>query len=776
MNPLKLQIVIDAQNKINGVMKEVSGQIGDLNTHLQNLAPAFSKMQAVGTVAFGAVAGAVGLSVNSFIEAERSTRQLQHAVIDISKGTQDQVDSILAVSSALQKKSGIDGDALAMGAAQLSTFGLQTQSVLDLTKSLADLTVNQSGLSAGADDYVGSANVMAKALQGQFGILEKSGIRFTEAQQNLILYGTETQKVAALTEGLNQNLRETTDTVGKAAEGTFAKFTQSIGDISEAVGGAFLPTIQQVVEKVIPVVQQISEWAAQNPKLVAGILAAVAAAGLIVAAIGTIGLILPSVIAGFGMLASVAGLVGAAFAIMTGPIGIVIAIIAALIAAGIAIYKHWDQLKAIAQKVWGDISGAVSDAWDSIMGKIGTAIETVKGMFAYFVQIFQEGDYLNDNLQYFPEFFQKIMLLFRDVSAAVSAAFETIKQTIMNGLIAAGQIVQAGFDGIIGIINTVAQTIQAAFWVMVNFMIGAWKMLLDFLFPGWEQALVDIFNKSVEVFTALTTFLSETFTRIKDAVVLGLQAISDAMTAAWNSIKSAAEAIWATIVAVFTQIYNYMVQIFEVMKAEVDMAIRAIADVWAIVWGEISAVTVAIFEYIKGVVVNAFNYILHTVIVPVLTAIKAAWDLVWNTIRDTFLSIWDAIKSAATTALDSIKAGVDALMAPLQKLIDLAKAAASAAKAVLGAAGSAVSSAVSAGRAITGRAIGGPVGTDGPHMVGENGPELFWPSSAGRIIPNGAGGGGLSITITGNTFMGQEGIAEQIGDRILDIVKKNIKM
>jgi hypothetical protein len=41
-------------------------------------------------------------------------------------------------------------------------------------------------------------------------------------------------------------------------------------------------------------------------------------------------------------------------------------------------------------------------------------------------------------------------------------------------------------------------------------------------------------------------------------------------------------------------------------------------------------------------------------------------------------------------------------------------------------------------------ATGGPVGGDVPVVVGERGPEVFWPNSAGRIIPNnqiGAGGG-----------------------------------
>lgn len=77
---------------------------------------------------------------------------------------------------------------------------------------------------------------------------------------------------------------------------------------------------------------------------------------------------------------------------------------------------------------------------------------------------------------------------------------------------------------------------------------------------------------------------------------------------------------------------------------------------------------------------------------------------------------------------------------------------------------------------VTGRAIGGPVSSGQSYMVGENGPELFTPLSAGRISPNGSVGGAINITITGNSFMGTDDMAEQVGDKIMKILKQNIKM
>lgn len=63
---------------------------------------------------------------------------------------------------------------------------------------------------------------------------------------------------------------------------------------------------------------------------------------------------------------------------------------------------------------------------------------------------------------------------------------------------------------------------------------------------------------------------------------------------------------------------------------------------------------------------------------------------------------------------------------------------------LLGAAGSIL------GGGAPGRATGGPVSPGRAYRVGENGPELFVPTSSGRIVANGAGGGGRDVRVTIN--------------------------
>ena len=56
-------------------------------------------------------------------------------------------------------------------------------------------------------------------------------------------------------------------------------------------------------------------------------------------------------------------------------------------------------------------------------------------------------------------------------------------------------------------------------------------------------------------------------------------------------------------------------------------------------------------------------------------------------------------------------------------------------------------------------------------VVGENGPELFVPSSVGSIVPNGAGGGGITI-VNNNNFRGVNSVNKQELQNALEINRK----
>ena len=74
-----------------------------------------------------------------------------------------------------------------------------------------------------------------------------------------------------------------------------------------------------------------------------------------------------------------AGGATAAWAAITGPVGIVIAVIA-LVAAGVyLIYRNWETITGFFSGVWGAVTGVFSGAWGWIAGIVQGGIDRVRG-------------------------------------------------------------------------------------------------------------------------------------------------------------------------------------------------------------------------------------------------------------------------------------------------------------------------------------------------------------------------------------------------------------
>lgn len=140
----------------------------------------------------------------------------------------------------------------------------------------------------------------------------------------------------------------------------------------------------------------------------------------------------------------------------------------------------------------------------------------------------------------------------------------------------------------------------------------------------------------------------------------------------------------------------------------------------------------------------------------------------------------DTFANFVTTGCLELGAMVDGILKDLARLM-AQKAFVALVDAGLSAFGGGSTSSLSLGGA---HAAGGPVRAAQAHLVGELGPELFIPSSSGRIVPNEALGGGdvqipISVTVhsDGSTQVSssEEGgrpEAERLGKRIGDAIRK----
>ena len=151
----------------------------------------------------------------------------------------EQIQNIKNYASELQKV-GVVGDEVTLaGAQQLATYNLTEDSLKALLPAMQDVLVQQKGLNGTGQDAVNVANMLAKGLLGQVGILEKAGITLTEQERKMIKFGNQEQKVLALVKAVKENVGEQNKEFLKTPEGKIASAGNRIGDVYENIGMMF---------------------------------------------------------------------------------------------------------------------------------------------------------------------------------------------------------------------------------------------------------------------------------------------------------------------------------------------------------------------------------------------------------------------------------------------------------------------------------------------------------------------------------------------------------
>ena len=115
------------------------------------------------------------------------------------------------------------------------------------------------------------------------------------------------------------------------------QISKETADASVSLGESLLPVIETLADIIIPLIKNISKFAEENQTLVRNIIIATMAITGIIAVVGTLGLLLPSLIAGFGAF-------GAILSFIMSPIGLVVGAIAGLIAVGVLLWKNWEEI------------------------------------------------------------------------------------------------------------------------------------------------------------------------------------------------------------------------------------------------------------------------------------------------------------------------------------------------------------------------------------------------------------------------------------------------
>ncbi len=227
-------------------------------------------------------------------------------------------------------------------------------------------------------------------------------------------------------------------------------------------------------------------------------------------------------VAGIG--ATVTSALGAAFAFLTSPIGLVILAIGAIIAIGVLLWKNWDTVKEKA----GQLGSWLGEKFNAIKESVGNAIESFKNKFP--------------------------------------VAFAFI-EGVFNGW-------KATIDGVIGGVKQVFQGV-------IDFVQGVFT-------GNWSQALEGLKGIFSGAFGALSSLALAPLNAVKGVVVGALSAINVATNGKLSEIKSFftthLEGAKNTVVGILDGIKNAFSEKLEAAKNIVSGAVNAIKGFFNFKW------------------------------------------------------------------------------------------------------------------------------------------------------------------------------------------------
>lgn len=208
-------------------------------------------------------------------------------------------------------------------------------------------------------------------------------------------------------------------------------------ELAISLGDLIMPLAREIVSKIQGIVDWLNALDDSQKETILKIAA-------VVAAVGPALIIIGKVVTGIGSIISVASGLIAAISAISAPVLIVIGVITALIAIGVALYKHWDDIKEGARqlgevfsKVWSDIKKNVTEAWENVKAKTSEAMNNIKDKIAN-SQIAQAASKVWDAMKKTAsDAFSAIKRAYDEhgggLKGAVAASMEAIKQYYSAG-------------------------------------------------------------------------------------------------------------------------------------------------------------------------------------------------------------------------------------------------------------------------------------------------------------------------------------------------------
>ena len=225
---------------LGGSIEQAKNSSEGLKTSLLNFNQAVGAIQNV-AAAFSQVSSAVSGMTQFYAAQVEAETKLQTVMRNTMDATDDEVQSIKDLCSAQQELGVVGADVQVAGAQELATYASKKSSLATLIPVMNDMIAQQYGFNATQESAVNIATMMGKVFAGQTSALSRYGYTFSEAQEQILKFGTEEEKAATLAEVIRQSVGGVNEELAKTDAGHMVQLRNAIDDIKVQVGQMLIP-------------------------------------------------------------------------------------------------------------------------------------------------------------------------------------------------------------------------------------------------------------------------------------------------------------------------------------------------------------------------------------------------------------------------------------------------------------------------------------------------------------------------------------------------------
>ena len=399
-----------------------------------------------------------------------------------------------------------------------------------------------------------------------------------------------------------------------------AKAKNSISNLGTVLGDMLLPYVGMVADKVSEVVTRFSEFAQENPQVIATV-AKVAAglvglkAGGLIAKLGFLqvkGGILSvqkafTMIKGLGITKYLSNMGGGFGGILT-KVAPLVGVIAAVGGAIYYVSTHLEQVRGFIQKTFGDEGLAVFDKLWGIITQVGTAIkdafftsglgvlDTLKSILPTIINTLQTG--LLPILPMIANLFMQILPLIGQLVTAVlpvlgellSAVITVLASLIAEILPVIVQLISA----ILPLVLQIVQSVLPVFIQLVNTIVPVLIQIIQAVLPVIIQLIqtllpiiMQIVDAVLPVFISLLNTIVPIFQNIIQAILPVLQQLLQALIPV---IQLVAEIFGSVLGSALQSIANIVSNVMQIFQGLIDFITGVFTGNWSQAWEGIKSI------------------------------------------------------------------------------------------------------------------------------------------------------------------------------------------